>query len=194
MSTANGDTATAQGNKPTALEYGRISEGLQLWARAEKEETTVGQPVMVILTLKNTGVKPVSWGETSPARDFDVQAADKSSQSVLPTAYATSRLTMPIFGRVFRMLQTGHQVTYKLPVNRLIDMTEGGTYSLVIKFPIAHESVEITPVNGPIPQNKMFKLDHTAPPVFKGVTSNILRIKVTEPNTIPAVFETIVPR
>jgi hypothetical protein len=108
-------------------------DGLRLVATTDKSRFIAGESVEVRLRIENTSKVMCGFMETQPDMDFSVSAKDAQGREVPQTAFGKMRLTIPFFRRVFRRIDPGQSISYSLNVNRLVDMSGSGNYSVTIR-------------------------------------------------------------
>jgi hypothetical protein len=150
--------------KQPARGAGKAADGWQLSALPERQKVPAGEPVVVTLTLKNVGKGSLVYGEASPQDDYArmVTVTDEIGAATVPkTRYGKSFQGAPVKRFVTRTLRPGQEVTAKLYVSRVFDMTVGGTYRITVQHPFAFKPGEAL--------------------AYAEVVSNTVEVTITEP-------------
>ena len=117
---------------------GNIVEGFRLSARAERDEFTVGQLVMLELTLTNTTDRVLELFETSIHRDVYL-TVDQDRKRVPLTRLGLLYENRERWQKTRNQrieVHPGEARKYRIAANLFYDMTLHGQYQIVAQFPV----------------------------------------------------------
>jgi hypothetical protein len=127
---------TAKSTRPKlACAEGSVCEGFQLSARVEPATVRLGEPIVLALSLKNTTRVNLYLASSGPEKDFLVDAKREDGQAVPLSEYGRKLLLNRgvIFARFGVKAGPGQVLKYSLELNRIYDMSAGGTYLITVK-------------------------------------------------------------
>lgn len=156
-----------------------IAKNLQMTLRLEREQYRVDEPISLEVIIKNTGTEKAFLGmSASDLSHFDfavsyVGGGMTQSGKMPLTKYGTKLLQeLPAAKNVSIWLKPGEQRSYRFALNRMVDLTLSGTYSIAIKRTIPAQ---------PTQDNEGNKLTGTNMP--DELVSNELTVAITEAPT-----------
>ncbi len=92
-----------------------------------------GQPVSIVVTLRNADVEPATIEALPAGLDYDVVMIDDEGRKHPPTRYGRKRASMrATASAATRTLLPGEAVKTSLLANRLVDTSEPGRYRLTV--------------------------------------------------------------
>lgn len=125
--------ATTQ-TKGDALEQtGEIQNGFTLDTRYDKVFFKDGEPIIVTLRLKNLRPTTEIFIRHSDVQNFGVKVTTGDGKPVPLTKYGSMMYKMPVVGSSIQVrMKPGDEVTGKLSINRIYDMSVDGKYNITI--------------------------------------------------------------
>jgi len=152
-------------------------KGLQMSLKLEREQYRIDEPITLEVVIKNTGAEKAFLGmSSSDMSQFDfavcyVGGGMTQSGKMPLTKYGTKLLQeLPAAKNISIWLKPGEQRSYRFALNRMVDLTLSGTYSVTLKRTI--------PVQPPRDEEGN-KLTDTSMP--DELISNELSVGITEP-------------
>lgn len=117
-------------NEKEAIQWGKPVENAAISIRFDKE-INGGLPIIATMTIKNISKKStVSTVSTSAEKDYIFIVKDSENNVVKTSRYGKHVLTRGIFRRVFVKIPPGKQVTEKVNIGRMFDMTLHDKYTI----------------------------------------------------------------
>jgi hypothetical protein len=155
-------------------------EGLQMSLRLEQGRYRADEPVTLEVVIKNTGDEQVYLGMSASDLsrfDFAVRyfGGGMAQAGRMPlTKFGTKLLQEADAGKNIPIrLKPGEQRSYRFVLNRMVDMTLSGIYSIVIKRSVPGQ---------PRPDREVRPLP-SGPDKPSELTSRELSVEITEPPT-----------
>ncbi|MBV9468912.1 MAG: hypothetical protein JO316_07515 [Abitibacteriaceae bacterium] len=93
------------------------------------------EPIILLVSIKNMGASSLSLVDQDRTGEGDFTFIIKNSLGqIMPATRYGNRSGKQDFYRAFRfVLKPGEERKYRFTLNRLVDMTEGGAYSIMVK-------------------------------------------------------------
>jgi hypothetical protein len=127
-----GQTDADQVLVPSKVRWGEAANGAQLGISVAVPTFVVSEPVWVTVTFRNTGKAPITYVETSPLQEYCLVVTDEKGKGVPLTRYG--KRIADNFGEItrtmMRSLDSGAEIQVRLPLNRVFDLSETGTYTI----------------------------------------------------------------
>lgn len=155
------------------------TQGVEISLRLEREQYRADEPITLELVIKNTGTEVVDLGMSASdlsSFDFVVRyvGGGMTQGGRMPlTKYGTKLLQeVPAAKNILIQLKPGEQRPYRFALNRMIDLTLSGSYSVVVNrtFPAQQR------------HDAQGRLQPGLSPLDE-LTSNELFVGITEPPT-----------
>jgi hypothetical protein len=127
---------TAKSTRPkVACTEGSVCEGFQLSASVEPTTIPLGDPIVLTLALKNTTKVNLYLASSGPEKDFMTNVRREDGRSVDVSEYGRKLLLNRgvIYARFGVKAGPGEVLKYALELNKIYDMSSGGTYLVTIK-------------------------------------------------------------
>ena len=123
--------ATAEETKPTVPDP---TQNCVLLLNTAKVKYTVGESIMLNMTVENRGKKDVVFMQSWPLITFDIKVALPDGKAAPLTLYGTEQknATAFIFGMTTTTLKPGDTVVVSLMINRYFDMSLDGDYKVAV--------------------------------------------------------------
>jgi hypothetical protein len=135
-----GDKKDPAGSHESARVWGPLTKGLQMSIRLDRTQVRAGEAILLDVTIRNTGKGEADLGmsvDDLSSFDFVVQyvGGGMTQCERMPfTKYGAKMLEEREAAKNIPIrLKTGEERTYHFPLNRMVDMTLSGTYSLVVQ-------------------------------------------------------------
>ena len=146
LATAQAAPTMAQWQPPGVTESGSVADGWQITAKADKHNYLPGEPVKLLITLKNvSGKDQMLWGYSDfsfavscsgvemPATEYGIKSRQGwvDRRKLLYSSNINVIYASP--GWLVDSFHPGQAKIYKLAVNRFQDMTLDGAYKVIVK-------------------------------------------------------------
>lgn len=128
-----GKDAATQQNEDAIEQTGELQNGFTLSTRYDKTLFKNGEPVIVTLRLKNLRPTTEIFVRRGDVQNFGVKVTTADGKPVPLTEYGRLMYKMPVFGSSIQVrMKQGDEITGKLRINRIYDMSQDGKYNITI--------------------------------------------------------------
>ena len=159
----------------TPIDRGSSAEGFEILASIKKTDVNTSEPVIIQVVLKNTTGKQLVYNEGVRTRDFKIIVEDDKGRDLAFTIYGNhlfgdERTSFAVGPGWPTILEGGQEVRYEFVINRMYDMSKGGTYSVRVKRLFLRANASKLIIAG----------QHTSQ--YDEIISNTVKFKVVEPS------------
>jgi hypothetical protein len=131
--------APAQSDAPVLI-LGEPVGGVRLGAAFERETGVAGEPVIVLVSTWNGGEAPAPIHVIHYVFEYSFELMGPDGKPAPPTRFGRSVFTPNRFSARVAYLHPGQVELKRLPLGRLFDMSEAGTYTVVVSRTLRSEA------------------------------------------------------
>lgn len=113
---------------------GKSAEILLIESTLADAESSIGKRFQLILTIKNNSDYPIELFDPTPERGFDIEVKNSKGVNISLTKEGVKRKYPDIImGRETIRLEPGKELTWKIDLNKLFDISQPDDYSVAVK-------------------------------------------------------------